>query len=187
MGLAALLWTPTYDPAREPPHWSQSVRHGQYAVFVFDAATHVPRDLAGEHFPPGQGASIALCDDFAEALAFATNITTSDPKLCCEIYNHEGKSSPPVRVVYNPAVRGRYEGLQFAKRQTFWGAVAVVCGTAFIVHDITRDLAWFWGYIIGLKLTLVGGFQLGSGILGWYEHRGEAHPGVPPDLNTSPS
>jgi len=30
------------------------------------------------------------------------------------------------------------------------------------------------GYVIGLKLMTVGGFRLGEGLVGWYEHRGES-------------
>jgi hypothetical protein len=185
--LAALFWTPTYDPAREPPHWTQLVRAGQYAVFVFDADTHVARDGEGLPVPSGQCASIALCDSLSEAVDLATKITASHPRLCGEIYDYEGMSKAPVQVVYNPAVRGKYEGLQFAKRQTLWGALAVLIGLAFIVHDVMLDLAWIWGYIIGVKLTLVGGFRMGSGILGWYEHRAESQLGARSDLRTLPS
>jgi hypothetical protein len=79
-----------------------------------------------------------------------------------------------VRVVNNPAVRGKYVGLHYAKRLNLWGALGLLCGVAFVAYDLTRDLTWIWGYLIGLKLTVTGGFCLGQGLLGWYEHRGES-------------
>ena len=169
-----MSWTRTCDPARNPAHWTELVRPGQYPVFVFDAPTHVARDAEGRRFDSGECASIALCDDLREAVNFATGVVTRHSNLCCEVYDHEGKSKQPRQVVYNPAVRGKYDGLQHAKREAFWGSLVLLCGMVFIVHDLVRDLTWLWGYIIGLKLTMVGGFRLAQGLLGWYEYRGES-------------
>ncbi len=169
-----MIWTRIYDPTRNPAHWTELVAPGQFAVFIFDAPTHVARDAAGGHFNPPDSVSLALCDNLPEALAFAKDVVTHHPNLFCEIYDEEGKSKDPVQAVYNPAVRGKYVGLQYSRRQTLWGSLAMLAGIAFIVLDIMRDLAWFWGYIIGMKLTLVGGFRVTQGLLGWYEHRREA-------------
>jgi hypothetical protein len=169
-----LIWTRTYDPARNPAHWTKLIRPGQYAVFMLDAATHVARDAEGGLFNPDEGVSIAPCSDLPEAVSFATDVVTRHPNLCGEIYDHEGKAKDALQVVYNQSVRGKYVGLQYAKRQAAWGSLALVCGMVFIAHDFMRDLTWIWGYIIGLKLTLVGGFRLLQGLLGWYEHRGDS-------------
>jgi hypothetical protein len=169
-----MRWTRTYDPARNPAHWTELVRAGQYAVFVFDAHTHVARDAEGRPFEPGECPSLAICDDLPEAVGFATEVVTRYPALCGEVYDHEGKAKEPLQVIYNPAVRGKYAGLQYAKRQTLWGSLALLCGLAFAVHDFMLNLAWIWGYVIGVKLTLIGGFRLAQGLIGWHEHRGES-------------
>jgi len=166
-----VIWTRIIDPSRTPEHWTELIHPGQFAVFVFDAATHVARDRDGKPFDEDH-VSIALCDDFAEAEAFAKELVGRMSVLVCEIYDHEGKSKEATRV-YNPAVRHKYVGLRYSKRQTFWGSLVFACGLAFVVRDFMRDLTWIWGYVIGLKLMTVGGFRLGQGLVGWYENRAE--------------
>jgi hypothetical protein len=53
-------------------------------------------------------------------------------------------------------------------------AAALTAGIVFIVIDAGRDLAWLWGYILGIKLTIVGVTFLVRGLTGWYEHRAES-------------
>jgi hypothetical protein len=170
----ALTWTRTYDSARTPPHWTELVCPGQYAVFVFDAQSHVARDSEGQRFDSGDNISIALCDDLVDAIHFAADVVARHSELCCEIYDHEGKAKDPLEVVYNRAVRSKYRGLKYSRRETFWGSVVLLCGIALIAVDASRDLAWIWGYVIGMKLTLVGGAFVVRGSVGWYEHRFES-------------
>jgi hypothetical protein len=169
-----VIWTRIIDPSRTPEHWTELIRPGQFAVFVFDAATHVARDRDCKPFDSDQ-VSLALCAGLAEAEAFAKELVGRMPALVCEIYDHEGKSKEPTRVIYNPAVRHKYEGLRYSRRQTLWASLVFACGVAFVVHDFMLDLTWIWGYVIGLKLMTVGGFRLGQGLVGWYEHRAESH------------
>jgi hypothetical protein len=166
--------TRTYDPARNPPQWNDLVRPGQHTVFVVDASTRVACDTEGRRLTSTDGTSIAVCDDLPDAANFAKELVTRHPALCCEIYDHEGKSKDPLQVVYNPEVRGKYEGLPYAKRMTFWGSLACLCGIALLVYDFRRDLTWLWGYFVGLKLVVTGGFCLAQGLLGWSEHRRES-------------
>jgi hypothetical protein len=160
-----VIWTRTYDP--------DLVRPGQHAVFVLDASTRAACHTEGQRLTSNEPASIALCDDLPDATSFAIDLVTRHPNLCCEIYDHEGKSNEPLQRIYNPAVRGKYEGLPYAKRLTFWGSLTFLCGAAFIAYDLRRDLTWLWGYIIGLKLLTTGGFCLAHGLLGWNQHRRE--------------
>lgn len=160
--------TRIYDPARVPAHWTELILPGQFAVFIYDARTRVARDAEGGWL---NAPSLALCGDLTEAVSFAMDVVARQPDLCCEIYDHEGKSKDPLRVIYNPAVRGKYHGLGYAKRETLWGSITLLLGITFIVTDARRDLAWIWGYVIGVKLTLVGGSFLVRGLVGLYEHR----------------
>ena len=168
-----MIWTRTNDSARTPSHWTELIQPGQFAVFIFDAPTHVARDSEGAIFKPAGTESIALCDNFPEALAFASGVVAIHPELCCEVYDDEGKSKEPRQTVYNPAVRSKYEGRQYAKRQALWGSLVVVCGVAFAAYDFTQHFTWIWGYVIGAKLTVIGGFRMFTGLFDWYERRHE--------------
>jgi hypothetical protein len=56
----------------------------------------------------------------------------------------------------------------------------VLCvASVFIIIDIRRELFWLWGYILGLKLTVVGVSLLIRGITGLHEVRS----GQPPPLS----
>ena len=132
------------------------------------------RDGGGKPFETNESASIALCDGLSEAINFAKELVGRRPELVCEIYDHEGKSKEALQVIYNPDVRYKYEGLRYSKRQAFWGSLLLACGIAFVVHDFMRDLTWIWGYAIGAKFMVIGGFRMGQGLVGWYEHRDES-------------
>lgn len=139
-------------------------------MFVFDIRTHVARDAEGR-FPVDGGASVAICECLNEAQECAAGIVASHPELCCEIYDHEGKSREPLEVVYNPAVEGRYRGRPYARRITACGSAIFLCGGALIALDMRRDLAWIWGYVLGLKMVVVGTALLVRGLTALYEHR----------------
>ena len=169
-----MLWLRTFNPARTPAHWTDLVRPGQYAVFIFDARSHVARDADGRPFQVAETASIALCETLDEAADFAQEVVSGHPELCCEIYDHEGKSKDPVETVYNPGERHKYEGLRYHQREVYLGGPAVAAGIALVILDYHREFTWMWGYVIGLKLIMSGGFALLRGLIGWYECRAEA-------------
>jgi hypothetical protein len=141
-------------------------------VFLFDIRTHVARDVEGQ-FPAGGNVSAAICDDLDEARAFAGGVVARHPELCCEIFDHEGKSGAPLQVVYDPTVQGRCQGRPVARRETAWGVTVFACGVALIAVDLRHDLAWIWGYVIGLKMVLVGTGLLVRGVSGLCQHRSQ--------------
>jgi hypothetical protein len=47
----------------------------------------------------------------------------------------------------------------------------LAAGACFIVYDARHDLAWLWGCIVGLKLTLVGTAFPVRGLIGLHQHR----------------
>jgi hypothetical protein len=166
-----MKWTQLYDPARNPDHWSRIIQPGEYCVFVMTANTRQPRDADGRTFRPG-GESTAICADRNEAFGFANETVARHPELCAEIYGHQGKSGEALAVVYEPSVRGKYAGSRpYSKRETMWGGLMIAAGACFIVYDARHDLAWLWGYIVGLKLTLIGMNFLVRGLIGLHEHR----------------
>jgi len=164
-------WIRLYNPARKPDHWSQIIQPGECCVFVMTAGTRQPRDAQGRVFRAGEECA-AICEDKTEAFGFANETVARHPELCAEIYDHQGKAGEPLAVVYEPSVRGRYEGSRpCSKRETTWGGLMLAAGACFIVYDARHDLAWLWGYIVGLKLTLVGTAFLVRGLIGLHQHR----------------
>jgi hypothetical protein len=163
-----VTWTKLYDETRVPSHWTELVRPGQYAVFLFDARSHAPRGPAGD-----EAGAIALCDGLTEALAFARETVAARPAIGCEIYDHEGKAKQPVEVVYNEQVRRKYHSLSWAKRETLGGTVLFFGGASLAAYDAMRGMAWIWGYIIGLKLMVIGTALLVRGAADWCERRAE--------------
>lgn len=151
-----------YDAARTPAHWLEIVQPGQFSVFILEAKRRAPRP--GDSF-------VEITPDFESAVKFAEDVVARDSSLCCEIYDHRGKSGEPLRTVYNPAVRGKYEGRPLARREMWTGAGILAVAACFIAYDVKRDLLWLWGYIIGLKLTLVGGSILVRGFSRYLEGR----------------
>jgi hypothetical protein len=163
------MWLKLVDPGRVPSHWLEIIQPGQYCVFILDASVRVPKDFNGHEFQDGE-AAVEIAPDLASAEQFALTVVTRHPELCCEIYGSEGKSGEPIRTVYESSVRGRYEGLPWAKRQAAIGATIISVGIALIVYDARHELRWMWGYIIGAKLLIIGGSFLVRGIAGICEH-----------------
>jgi len=139
---------------------------------VLRASDRTPRDSDGNSFSPGQEA-VAICADLDEASRLANSIVTLHPQLCGEIYDHTGKSGESLQVVYEPSVRGKYVGRPFAKGEALRGFAILAAGIFFIMLDVRHDLRWMWGYILGLKLTVVGGSFIVRGLIGLHENRAE--------------
>lgn len=165
-----MKWTLVCDPGRAPAHWSEMILPGQYAVFAYDARTHVARGPDGLFAPAGED-SVAICEDLTRARDVSERLVASHPDICCEIYTHEGKSGDPVQVIYNSSVAGKYTGRPFARREALQGAALWLCAAIFIGVDIHHHLAWMWGYVIGLKLLIIGTAFLVRGLVGMYEYR----------------
>jgi len=162
-------WTKLYDESRTPAHWLDMIRPGAYAVFVLQADSRAPADRDGNDFRLGE-ASAMIAPHLAAAQDFAEKIVTSNPKLCCEIYDDHGKSGPPVATVYDSSVRGHHEGIEYARRNTTIGLLLFALAAVFIVYDARHDLAWLWGYIVGLKLLIIGSVFLVRGTAGMIEN-----------------
>ncbi len=151
-----------YDPARTPAHWLEIIQPGQFSVFVLDASRRAAA--------PGDP-SVEIAPDFDTAIRFAEDVVARDPSLCCEIYDHSGKAGEPLRTVYEPSVRGKYEGRPRARKEMWIGVGILAVASVFIAYDVKRDLTWLWGYIIGLKLSIIGGAFLVRGISRYLEAR----------------
>ena len=129
------------DPSRNPSQWVDLVRPGQHAVFILEASTRLVCDTEGRPFSSHESASIAICDDLPEAAGFAGDLVSRHPNLCCEIYDHEGKSKEPLQLIYHRICTASTR-CHYAKRLTLWGSLAFLSGAAFIAYDLSHDLTW---------------------------------------------
>ena len=172
-----MTWTRLYDPDRTPSHWTDIVRKDQFVVFISDARTQAPRDADGRPFCAADGSETghhaALCEDLAEARNFARGIVARHPELCGRIYDSQGKSRPPLEVIYDSSVRHRYTGPGHARRLALGGTALACAGITLVAIDVSRDLAWIWGYVIGLKCLILAGIFLTRGFAEWREFRHE--------------
>lgn len=143
-------------------------------VFISDAKTGAPRGADGQPFRSTEGPdgpAVALCESREAAEEFAQAVTDGHPELRGEIYDHEGKSNPPLAVVYNPGVRDRYTGVGHARRQFLIGCAFVTVGATLALIDLRHHLTFIWGYVVGLKCLILGGTFITRGVLEWVEFR----------------
>jgi hypothetical protein len=146
-------------------HWTSAIRPGQYALFVRDRDTSVPADN-----------SVAIFDSLPEARASGEGICAQNPRARCDIYDSEGLANDPVESIYNAAVKGNYVGPKPARQRLYWGLAALSVGTGLIAWDVHRDLLFMWGYILGIKLVLIGGSLAVQGALMLRELRQAVKP-----------
>ncbi len=90
-----------YDPARKPTEWTGLVHAGQFAVFHSDVATDVERSADGHYLQPGEDSVCIVFDSLAEAEAYCEIKVAEIPNLRCDIYDHTGKSKPPLLTYVN--------------------------------------------------------------------------------------
>ncbi|HTA44162.1 MAG TPA: hypothetical protein VK789_17045 [Bryobacteraceae bacterium] len=152
------------NPERVPPHWTDLVCAGQFALFVFDARSHSARNPDAS--VPVGSASLVLFDNQAEATTFANDLVAKHPELSCEIYDYGREYGQPLATIYNGVFYEKYLGRGLAKRNTAGGALAMAVGIALVVIDFRHDLTWFWGYILGVKFLIIGTTLLINGLLG---------------------
>jgi hypothetical protein len=90
-----------YDPSRKPAEWTGVVHPGQFAVFHSDVATDVERTSEGKYLQPGDDSTCLVFDSLAEAEAYCEAKVDQIPNLRCDIYDHIGKSRPPMLTYVN--------------------------------------------------------------------------------------
>jgi hypothetical protein len=92
-----------YDPTRKPAEWTGLVHPGQYAVFHSDIATDIEKTQDGHYLNPGEESTCAVFDSLTEAESYCEAKVEAIPNLRCDIYDHTGKSRPPMLTYVNRA------------------------------------------------------------------------------------
>jgi len=135
-----------YDPARRPPEWSALVHEGQFAVFHSDVRTDVEKNQDGRYLASGEDSTCLVFDSLAEAETYCESKVETISNLRCDIYDHTGKSRPPLLTYVNKS--------QVKSPRKF-----VVLGYSFIAASIVCFLIeWHWNgtlvvpLVVGLNL-----------------------------------
>jgi hypothetical protein len=142
-----------YDPARKPAEWTGLVHAGQFAVFHSDVATDIERSADGHYLQPGEDSTCLVFDSLAEAEAYCEAKVEQIPNLRCDIYDHTGKSKPPLLTYVNKI------HLKASSTRAKWGwaliAASLPCFWIAWVHHGTSVIS----LVVGLNL-LSGGLRL---------------------------
>jgi hypothetical protein len=108
-----------YDPTRKPSDWTTLVHPGQYAVFHTDVGSDIEKKSDGHFLNPGEDSTCLVHDSLAEAEAYCEAKVEQIPNLRCDIYDHTGKSKPPMLTYVNKAY------LKTPKKYAHWGWVLI--------------------------------------------------------------
>ncbi len=142
-----------YDPTRKPTEWTGLVHEGQYAVFHSDIATDIERTPEGNYLQPGEDSTCLVFDSLAEAESYCESQVAKIPHLRSDIYDHTGKSRPPMLTYVNQA------HLNAPAKYAYWGwalvAASLPCFWIAWFHHGTSVIA----LIVGVNL-LFGGLRL---------------------------
>src|SRR5579859_3467225 len=139
-----------YDPARKRAEWTGLVHPGQYAVFHSDIATDVEKTSDGRYLKPGEDSTCTIFDSLAEAEAYCEAKVEAIPNLRCDIYDHTGKSHPPLLTYVNRA------HVRAPNRRAYWGwALIALSLPCFLIE-------WYFHgilvvpVVIGINLVFAG-------------------------------
>jgi len=139
-----------YDPTRKPTEWTGLVHDGQYAVFHSDIATDIERTPEGNYLQPGEDSTCLVFDSLTEAENYCEIKVEQISNLRCDIYDHTGKSKPPMLTYVNKI------HLNAPTRRANWGWTLVAASLPFFW------IAWFYHgtqvipMVIGVNLVLAG-------------------------------
>ena len=144
----------TFIRLNDPAAW-ETLRPGQFTVFLADAKSDVLLD--GDGRPAGDTTSIPVFPSMSEAEVHARQVVAGRPRICAEIYNHQGRSGEPVLRVYDESVRRRFDPELRAKRYVQVGGGLLCAFAIWAVIAANRSSEHFlWFYIVGIKLLTLG-------------------------------
>ena len=139
-----------YDPARKPAEWTGLVHAGQFAVFHSDVATDVERAPDGHYLQPGEDSTCLVFDSLAEAEAYCEAKVEEIANLRCDIYDHTGKSKPPLLTYVNKI------HVNVPARRVYWGWALVAASLPLFWIE------WHWHgtlvvpMVVGINLVFAG-------------------------------
>jgi hypothetical protein len=139
-----------YDPARKPTEWTGLVHSGQVAVFHSDVATDVERAPDGHYLQPGEDSTCLVFDSLSEAEAYCETKVDEIPNLRCDIYDHTGKSKPPMLTYVNKV------HLHTGTNRARWGWALVAASLPFFWIEHHWGNTLIIPMVIGVNLVFAG-------------------------------
>jgi hypothetical protein len=139
-----------YDPQRRPANWADLLHPGQYAVFHSDVATNVEKASDGHYLRPEDKSTCLVFDSLLDAETYCEAKVEEIPRLRCDIYDHSGKSKPPMLTYVNQRF------LKSPRRHIYWGWVLVAASVPCFWIE------WHWHgtlvipVILGINLVFAG-------------------------------
>ena len=139
-----------YDPTRRPHSWTDIVHSGQYAVFHSNIHTDIASKPDGSFPAPDEENTCLVFDSLQDAEDYCASKVQQIPDLRCDIYDHTGKSRPPMLTYVNRVY------LKSPQKYANWGWVL-----------IAGSLLCFWAerhwhgtllipMIVGINLVFAG-------------------------------
>jgi hypothetical protein len=142
-----------YDPHRKPAEWTGLVHPGQFVVFHSDIMTDVEKTPDGHYLGPDDDSICIAFDSLDEAESYCATKVEQTASLRCDIYDHTGKSRPPMLTYVNKI------HLNAPAKRAYWGWALVAASLPFFwiawIHHGTQIIPM----LIGVNL-LFGGLRL---------------------------
>lgn len=139
-----------YDPARQPPGWSEIVRPDQYVAFATDLATGVPCDAAGRPFTSSGDVTCVVFDTLDEARQFCDDAVTAAPGVQFDLFDANGRANPPLVQIVHPSHAAALDSdPRTLARRRLSAFALLAAGLSLIAID-----AWLVGEL--LLITMVG-------------------------------
>lgn len=107
------------DPRRRPTDWATALGPDRVAVLVTDARTGGPIRPDGTPWPANAPAVCYAFPGFADAETFGSAAVAAAPGVRCDVYDHRGKSVPPLRTFVSRETTARAD----RSRKRMWLAV----------------------------------------------------------------
>ena len=117
-----------YDASRRPPDWMDLIQPGEVAAFPLLHDGEQPCDADGR--PTGHG--VAVCLLFESLLAaerFCEAQVQRHRAVRFDVFDHAGRSRPPLVTIVHPSHRAKLEGNAEIRRRNHW-IVATLVATA---------------------------------------------------------
>jgi hypothetical protein len=114
-----------YDPARQPPNWTDLLRPTDFVAFSSDADSGGPVDANGRPFPSTALATCLVFESFAEARTHCEAKVAEIASLRFELFDARGRVDEPLLVIVHPSRAGTLEGNKRAGVLRIWAAVAL--------------------------------------------------------------
>jgi hypothetical protein len=146
---------------------------GEFVVFLSNWRTDVVVDRDGR--TANDATPIPVFESMSEAETYAEQAVAGMPSVCASIYDHQGRSGDPLRRVYHPSVRRRFDPERNARRSAWAGGCLLFAFAIWAVFAaFSSDTHFLWFYIVGMKLLVLGSVLFVHG-MGFFIGRRWAH------------